>query len=235
MKNTIINASTDNISAKVGQAMEDLALKGALQRQAKEQRQKENEARAAQQEIDDELEAIRRQRIERMKAEVKEKDKASHGELTTITQDEFLDTVLKSARVVCHFFHPGFEKCLVMDKHLGVICVKHPETRFIRIDAEKAPFFVERLSIRTLPTLACFEDGKLINKQIGFQGIGKGEACESGDLERVLVEMTMIQGASSTASSGGRERRNKVGGGGLTSRHKKYEGEEQGDDDDDDW
>jgi hypothetical protein len=41
----------------------------------------------------------------------------------------------------------------------------------VSFNAEKAPFFVERLSIRTLPTLCIFIDGVLKDKVLGFQGL----------------------------------------------------------------
>lgn len=54
-----------------------------------------------------------------------------------------------------------------MDKHLKQLATAHVETRFIKINAEKTPFFVEKLNVRVLPTLVVFADGKSIDQLIG--------------------------------------------------------------------
>ena len=38
-------------------------------------------------------------------------------------------------QVVCHFFHRDFERCRIMDKHLGLLAKKHFGTRFIKLSA----------------------------------------------------------------------------------------------------
>ena len=41
-----------------------------------------------------------------------------YGRYTEIIETEFLDTVLKNDKVVCHFYHKDFERCKIIDKHL---------------------------------------------------------------------------------------------------------------------
>ena len=38
-------------------------------------------------------------------------------------------------------------RCKVMDMRLGELAPRHLETKFLRIDAEKAPFFVQKLQV----------------------------------------------------------------------------------------
>ena len=52
------------------------------------------------------------------------------------------------------------------------------QTKFGRIDAEKTPFFVQKLSIKTLPTVVFFEDGKAIDRLLGFQGMSNPESTD---------------------------------------------------------
>ncbi len=59
-----------------------------------------------------------------------------------------------------------------MDKHLAVMAPKYLPVRIVRIDAEKSPFFVEKLKVRTLPTVVLFKDGKAVDKLLGFAGCG---------------------------------------------------------------
>jgi len=94
-----------------------------------------------------------------------------HGELCTISEDEFLPECTSSHWVVAHFFHRDFERCKIMDHHLKIIAKLHLSCKFVRIDAEKAPFFVQKLKIQTLPTLLVFRDGKTVHQLLGFEGL----------------------------------------------------------------
>ena len=73
-----------------------------------------------------------------------------HGQYREIAQDEFLTEVTTSKLVICHFYHRDFPKCKVMDHHLNIIANRHIETKFIKINAEKAMFFVEKVIIEAL-------------------------------------------------------------------------------------
>ena len=87
-----------------------------------------------------------------------------------IKEEEFLEQVTKSEKVVCHFYHNDFERCKIFDKvtcsltpccwvppvkvpclltqHLSLIAPKCVGTKFIKLNAEKAPFFVSKLKAR---------------------------------------------------------------------------------------
>jgi thiol-disulfide isomerase/thioredoxin len=121
------------------------------------------------------LEAFRQRRLAELQAEhktVAQQQGQGHGEVRTIIQDEFLPECTGSSKFVCvHFFHDDFERCKIMDQHLKKIATQHLTCKFIRINAEKAPFFVAKLAIQTLPTLLVFKDGKLIDRLVGFEDL----------------------------------------------------------------
>ena len=121
------------------------------------------------------LEAFRQRRIAELRKEhtiVSQQQAQGHGEVRTIIQDEFLPECTGSSKFVCvHFFHEDFERCKIMDQHLKTIAMQHLTCKFLRINAEKAPFFVAKLAIKTLPTLLLFKDGKLLDRQLGFEGL----------------------------------------------------------------
>ena len=124
---------------------------------------------------DPELAAIKAKRMaELQKAfeDAQEKKAAGHGEYLDITQDEFLRQVTKSPYVICSFYHREFVRCKIMDKHLGVLAAKHFETKFVRIDAEKTPFFIQKLNIKVLPCVVCFIDGIAVDRLVGFEDFG---------------------------------------------------------------
>ena len=58
-----------------------------------------------------------------------------------------------------------------MDKHLKILSQQFPNTQFLYIDAEKTPFFVQKLNIRTLPTLCIFINGVMKDKVLGFESL----------------------------------------------------------------
>mmetsp|Transcript_86586 Transcript_86586/g.244796 ORF Transcript_86586/g.244796 Transcript_86586/m.244796 type:complete len:366 (-) Transcript_86586:2264-3361(-) len=142
---------------------------------------------------DQDLMKLREQRIAQMKVEhelMLANKRKGHGELTEIVQDEFLPSVMGSKRTVCHFYHKDFERCKIMDMHLTNLAAVHVETKFVKINAEKCPFFTHKLDVQILPTVICFFEGitKPGQRQIGFMGLNgekqfdsTGREVEQGD------------------------------------------------------
>jgi len=119
-----------------------------------------------------EIEALRARRMAEIRAaqmRQAEHRALGHGELRTITQDDFLPECTGGSEwVAVHFFHGEFERCKIMDHHLKLVAPMHLSCKFLRIDAEKAPFFVAKLQIRTLPALLVFQNGKAVDRLTGF-------------------------------------------------------------------
>ena len=96
------------------------------------------------------MRSIKEHRLAAMKeeyADTQTNKTLGHGQYTEIEEGDFLPQVTKTQYVVCAFFHKDFERCKIMDMHIHKIAPVHTETRFIRLDAEKAPFFVNKLNI----------------------------------------------------------------------------------------
>lgn len=153
---------------------------------------------------DYELRRIRRARLQQMKSakqEVIENKAKGHGQYREIVQDEFLAEVTSSKYTVCHFYHREFPRCTIMNHHLAKLAPQHLETKFIHINAEKAPFFVDKLRVRTMPTLIFFVDGVATGKLIGFEGLsdnmpeGKEDEWKTVTLARALAAQGMINGS----------------------------------------
>jgi hypothetical protein len=124
------------------------------------------------------LDGIRERRIQAMQqaAGLRAQHLANgHGQYRTIRQDDFLSECTSSGSefVAVHFFHREFQRCEIMDHHLKIMSFKHTSCKFVRIDAEKAPFFVAKLQIKTLPTLLVFRDGKTTDRLTGFEGLSQ--------------------------------------------------------------
>eukprot|EP00916_Digyalum_oweni_P021275 GHVL01035364.1.p1 GENE.GHVL01035364.1~~GHVL01035364.1.p1 ORF type:complete len:205 (+),score=33.10 GHVL01035364.1:236-850(+) len=154
-------------------------------------------------EDDRDLMELRESRIQRLKTQRKEREEniaKGHGEYQEVCQDEFLPAVTKSNLVVCHFYHKDFERCKLIDKHLYDLAPKFIKTRFIRINAEKSPFFVEKLKIRTLPTIVLFDDGLAYHHLIGFSEMGGSDYFPTSKLAKVLFKHKSISQDTSIMS-----------------------------------
>lgn len=82
-----------------------------------------------------------------------------------------------SAFVLCCF------RCKILDKHLATLAKKHVETKFIKLNVEKAPFLTERLRIKIIPTLALLLDGKSKDYVVGFTDLGNTDEFSTEMLE----------------------------------------------------
>lgn len=74
-------------------------------------------------------------------------------------------------------------RCKILDKHLSVMAKKHLETKFIKLNVEKAPFLTERLRIKVIPTLALVKDGKTKDYIVGFTDLGNTDDFSTEMLE----------------------------------------------------
>lgn len=140
------------------------------------------------------LRAKRLQQLQAKTGKTAEFRALGHGEYQLVAQDEFLAAVTKSKYVVCHFFHSEFERCKIMDKHLNILAPRHLPTRFIMIDANKSPFFVEKLAIRVIPTLVIFKDGVAIERMVGFEDLGSKDDFSTALLQHKLAVMGVLIG-----------------------------------------
>ena len=172
------------------------------EKKAKEEAEKkEGDLEDLEDELDSEEERIMQQELEKRRktAESKREEMAKklknekYGNYTEIIETEFLDTMLKNEKVVCHFYHKDFERCKIIDKHLQIIAQSHRETLFVKINAEKTPFFTAKLNVRVLPTIILFVKGKSVHRFIGFQDFGMNDDFPTINLSRQLVLFKMIQ------------------------------------------
>jgi len=144
---------------------------------------------------EDDIEDIRRKRLEQMKslAALKQKKMASgHGDYTMIEEKEFFDVAKKSDRVVIHFWRESTWRCEIMDKHLRQLAQKHWKTRFVKINAEKAPYLAEKLHIWCLPSLVLCKDGKTDHTVVGFSEFATGDEVSTEEMEATLATWGVI-------------------------------------------
>lgn len=116
-----------------------------------------------------------------------------HGELTDISEGEFLEVVTKTERVVCHFFHKDFERCKIMNKHLKLLAPKYFTTRFCKLHGPDAPFFVAKLQVQVLPCVIFFVNGVAVDRVVGFDDLGKRDDFKTENLESKLLIAGVVE------------------------------------------
>ncbi|KAG4175382.1 hypothetical protein ERO13_A11G182100v2 [Gossypium hirsutum] len=134
---------------------------------------------------DPELEKLHADRIAALKRQ-------GHGEYREISEGDFLGEVTGSEKVVCHFYHKEFYRCKIMDKHLKALASKHLDTKFIKLDAENAPFFVTKLAVKTMPCVIIFRKGIAVDRLVGFQDLGGKDDFVTRTLEVVLIKKGIV-------------------------------------------
>ncbi|CAJ1028194.1 Phosducin/Thioredoxin, putative [Leishmania lindenbergi] len=154
-----------------------------------------NAADAEDDDEDAELMELRRMRLQHMRTNQEKQAEwrsKQHGEYREISQDDFFNIVVRekggSERVCVHFYHKDFETCKVMDRYLSELSRTLLPVKFVKIDAERSPFLVERLHVTTLPHCVIFLNDVCIDRIVGFEGC----ATEDGALDANLLRERIV-------------------------------------------
>eukprot|EP01015_Nassula_variabilis_P031071 TRINITY_DN694_c0_g1_i4.p1 TRINITY_DN694_c0_g1~~TRINITY_DN694_c0_g1_i4.p1 ORF type:complete len:253 (-),score=53.35 TRINITY_DN694_c0_g1_i4:175-933(-) len=140
------------------------------------------------------IQKLKQERLREVEQHVQKEQKIQFpGEYREITEEEFLPYVTKNEYVACHFYHRDFERCKIVDQHLRILAQQHPECKFLNINAEKAPFFVSKLAVKTLPTICLFKDGILQDSVVGFGDLGERDDFKTIELARRLLRTGIIK------------------------------------------
>ncbi|TNN28570.1 Thioredoxin domain-containing protein 9 [Liparis tanakae] len=136
---------------------------------------------------EDDLERLKEKRLEALKKAQKQKQEwlsKGHGEYREISSEkDFFGEVKESKNVVCHFYRSSTFRCKIVDKHLAILSKKHVETKFIKLNVDKAPFLTEKLRVKIIPTLALLIDGKTKDFVVGFADLGNTDEFTTEMLE----------------------------------------------------
>lgn len=110
-----------------------------------------------------------------------------HGVYSELTDTkEFFNAAKKSSRMIVHFYRSVTPRCEIVDAHFQKLAPTHVETRFVKIDAEKNPYLVEKLGIILMPTIVLIKDGKTDHAIHGFDEFGGTDDFTTEDCAYVL-------------------------------------------------
>lgn len=144
----------------------------------------------------DDLAAIRKNRIEEMKRGAQQKvewEKNGHGVYSELKDEkEFFEACKKSQQAVVHFYRNSTMRCKIVDKHLEDIARNHLECKFMKIDAERSQFLVERLKIKVIPTIALIKNHQTCDYIVGFSDLGNSDDFNTEMLEWRIAKAGII-------------------------------------------
>ncbi|CAD7948455.1 unnamed protein product [Amoebophrya sp. A25] len=144
---------------------------------------------------EDDLEEIRRKRLEAMKDQHRKAQsaiRAGCGKYDELKDEkEFFQAAKDNPRMACVFFREGNYNSDVMTKHFETLCRRYVTTRFCRINAEKSQFLSEKLHIWMLPSIVLVKDGKTEYTIRGFDELG-GMDFSTERLESILSYREII-------------------------------------------
>mmetsp|Transcript_8507 Transcript_8507/g.12700 ORF Transcript_8507/g.12700 Transcript_8507/m.12700 type:complete len:225 (-) Transcript_8507:101-775(-) len=139
---------------------------------------------------EDDFEALRQRRRQQLQQKMRQEQdwkQLGHGRYLELTDPkEFFNAAKKSSRMVVHFYRGVTPRCEIVDAHFEKLAPTHLETRFVKINAEKSPFLVERLGIILLPTIVLIKDGKTQHSLRGFDELGGTDDFSTDDMAYVL-------------------------------------------------
>jgi len=118
-------------------------------------------------------------------------------------QQDFFKAVQDSRHVIVHFYRPSTWRCDIIDRHIGDMAPKYIECRFLKINAEKAPFLVEKLGVVVMPTILLVVDGKVKHEMKGFEDFGGIDTFPTDLMAYVFSKFEMIKYVVEEARCGG--------------------------------
>jgi len=149
---------------------------------------------------DEELEKLRERRREALK---KSKQRAEdlkakgHGTYISLPDEKAFFQICQDAkRAVVHFARSTTERCTIVDAHLTKLAASHLETRFVKVDAEKSPFLVQRLRVWMLPSIVLVVGSKVVHTIAGFDEFGGVDTFDTKTMEKVLIGHKVLDASS---------------------------------------
>lgn len=161
--------------------MNNPALQQAIQGQLLQtanamEQQLDNEIERLDKMEEDDFEKLKVKRMEALKKAQSQKQEwlsNGHGKYTEVADEkEFFDACKRSKHVICHFYRDSAFRCKIVDKHFEQLAHQHVETKFIKINAERVKFLVEKLRIVVIPTICLAKEGKTTDYIVGFDDLG---------------------------------------------------------------
>lgn len=179
----------------IDRAMENMTH-GLLQAAAQEEAKLDAQMKDMENLDEDDFEMLRQKRKIMLQKKMKQEAdwrQLGHGRYMELTDTkEFFNAAKKSERMIVHFYRGVSPRCQIVDAHFEKLAYTHLETRFVKIDAEKHPFLVEKLGIILMPTMVLIKGGHTDHAIHGFDEFGGTDDFTTADMAYVLAAHNMV-------------------------------------------
>ncbi len=95
--------------------------------------------------------------------------------------------------MICLFYTKTGKWTQPLQEHLTLIARKHLECKLLSIEAEAAPFLIERLDLWMMPTLVLAKDNKVSTKLHGLDWVAPDGKIDTQVLEQKLFDFGFLE------------------------------------------
>lgn len=88
--------------------------------------------------------------------------------VTNVSDDDFNDVVASNKLVVVDFFATWCGPCRALSPYIDELSINHHNILFAKANIEETPAIANELNVKSLPCVVIFENGKEINRVVGF-------------------------------------------------------------------
>ena len=85
-----------------------------------------------------------------------------------ISDNDFNDIIANNKLVVVDFSATWCGPCRALSPYIDELAIKHHHILFAKANIEETPIMANELDIKSLPCVIIFENGKEINRVVGF-------------------------------------------------------------------
>uniref|UniRef100_A0A6G3MHH1 Viral IAP-associated factor homolog (Trinotate prediction) n=1 Tax=Henneguya salminicola TaxID=69463 RepID=A0A6G3MHH1_HENSL len=140
---------------------------------------------------DEQLESIRRQRINQIKAF---HEKAKFGYVYEITAADYTTEINEAGKdiwVILHLYQENVQKCLSINASMNTLAAQYPMIKFVRSVATKC---IQNYPDSSVPTIFIYRNNNLICQYIGQQYFGTpNKVFTDNDLFKILQAHKMVE------------------------------------------
>jgi len=155
------------------------------------EKQLDDELKRLEELTEDDFAKMRQKRMRQLQEKADQRERwrqNGHGTLDEIMdQKQFYVEAKKSERVVVLFYTPGNSWAEILASHLAKLASIHYETRFLKMNAEKAQVVCQQLEIVMIPALVLCKDKKIAKQYRGLDMFTGG----SSELKVKIIEQVL--------------------------------------------